>query len=180
MTSSSQYETRPDVIKGLASGIIGGLVASWTMDQFQYAWMKIANNRAREEESSSTKKQESTDEPATAKAAEIVSKNVFKHELASSEKKTAGAIVHYATGGTSGAVYGVAAELAPEVTVGAGIAFGTAVWAVVDEGAVPLFGLSKGPTEYPLSTHMYALASHFVFGITTEVVRRTLRKTILS
>jgi uncharacterized membrane protein YagU involved in acid resistance len=84
------------------------------------------------------------------------------------------------TGATSGAIYGVAAELAPEVTVGAGIPFGTAVWLAVDEGVVPLLGLSKAPTEYPLSTHIYALASHFVYGFTTEVVRRALRRTILS
>jgi hypothetical protein len=50
----------------------------------------------------------------------------------------------------------------------------------VDEGAVALLGLSKGPTQYPLSTHVYALASHFVYGVTTEVVRRALRRTILS
>jgi len=45
---------------------------------------------------------------------------------------------------------------------------------------VPLLGLSKAPTAYPVSTHVYALASHFVYGITTEVVRRGLRRTILS
>jgi hypothetical protein len=45
---------------------------------------------------------------------------------------------------------------------------------------VPLIGLSKGPAEYPLSTHIYSLASHFIYGFTTEAVRRTLRRTILS
>ena len=96
------------------------------------------------------------------------------------EKKLAGDAVHYATGGTSAAVYGVAAEFVPEVTAGAGIPFGTAVWLVIDEGAVPLLKLSKAPAAYPLSTHAYALASHFVYGVTTEVVRRTLRSTVLS
>ena len=175
MRAAHSNETQSKILKGLASGIIGGLVASWTMDQFQYAWMKFARLASNNQEAD----KQSNDEPATVKAAEIVSSNIFNHQLAQSEKKTAGAMVHYATGGTSGAVYGVAAELAREVTSGAGIPFGTAVWAAVDEAEVPLLGLAKGPAEYPISTHVYALASHFVYGMTTECVRRALRKTLL-
>jgi len=50
----------------------------------------------------------------------------------------------------------------------------------VDEGAVPLLGLSKPPFDYPLSTHIYAMTSHFVFGVTTEIVRRAVRRGVLS
>jgi putative membrane protein len=70
------------------------------------------------------------------------------------------------------------AEVVPEVTAGAGLPFGVAFWLVVDEGAVPLLGLSKGPMEYPLSTHAYALASHFVYGLTAELVRRSVRRAL--
>ena len=147
------------------------------MDEFQYAWAKAANHR--NQQNGNDDSQKSNDEPATVKAAEVVSKNVFGHELSASEKKVGANAVHYATGGTSGAVYGAAAELIPGVTSGGGLPFGTAIWLAVDEGAVPLLGLAKGPTQYPLSTHVYALASHFVYGVTTEVVRRTLRKTVL-
>lgn len=59
-------------------------------------------------------------------------------------------------------------NIAPQVTVGVGLPFGAAFWLVVDEGAVPLLGLSKGPRACPLSTHAYALSSHFVFGLTAE------------
>lgn len=72
-------------------------------------------------------------------------------------------------------MYGACAELVPEVTAGAGLPFGAAFWLVADEAAVPLLGLSKGPTEYPLSVHAYALASHFVYGLTAELVRRAMR-----
>jgi hypothetical protein len=41
---------------------------------------------------------------------------------------------------------------------------------------VPLLGLAKGPTEYPVSTHAYALASHLVYGMTAEMSRRALRR----
>lgn len=77
-----------------------------------------------------------------------------------------------------GGLYGAVADVAPQVTTSAGLPFGTAFWLVVDETAVPLLGLSKPPTEYPASTHVYALASHLVYGLTAELVRRNLRRAL--
>ena len=183
--------TEPDVLKGVVAGTIGGVVASWVMDEFQAVWIKATEpiqysqgNGSNESSSSIRGKERSQDEgeeqqPATVKAAEMISEKIFGHQLAKEKKKIAGVAVHYATGAASGAIYGAAAEVAPNVTVGAGIPFGTAVWLVVDETAVPLLGLSKGPTAYSLSTHIYALASHFVYGLTTDMTRRVLRRTIL-
>jgi putative membrane protein len=179
-----------EVLKGLAAGTIGGLVASWVMEEFQAVWTKASEAIQHSQSngpngSSSTQGSEQSpgdgeeQEPATVKAAEMISEKILGRQLAKDKKEIAGNAVHYATGAASGAIYGAAAELAPDVTAGAGILFGTAVWLVVDESAVPLLGLSKGPTEYPLSTHVYALASHCVYGLTTEVVRRALRRTIL-
>jgi uncharacterized membrane protein YagU involved in acid resistance len=51
-------------------------------------------------------------------------------------------------------------------------------WLVADEISVPLLGLSKGPTAYPVSTHVYAFASHLVYGMTAELSRRTLRQVL--
>jgi len=59
-----------------------------------------------------------------------------------------------------------------------GVPFGAAFWMVVDEGALPLLGLAKGPNAYPVSTHAYALASHLVFGLTAEVVRSSVRRAL--
>jgi uncharacterized membrane protein YagU involved in acid resistance len=67
------------------------------------------------------------------------------------------------------------AEVAPQVTAGVGIPFGAVFWAVGDEAAVPALGLAKGPTAYPISTHVYALASHLVYGLTAELSRRAVR-----
>ena len=57
----------------------------------------------------------------------------------------------------------------------AGIPFGAAFWLLADEISVPLLGFSKGPTEYPVSTHAYALASHLIYGATAELSRRVIR-----
>jgi putative membrane protein len=175
--------------RGLAAGLIGGLVASWTMNRFQDVWIKLAGSQSSGAESSQqTEGQESgqglqqtrmksDEEPddATVKTASAISEGIFDHKLTKGEKKIAGPAVHYAFGTSVGGLYGAAAELAPEVTAGAGLPFGAAFWLVADETALPLLGLSKGPAAYPVSTHVYALASHFVYGLTTELVRRGVR-----
>lgn len=172
-----------DAWKGLAAGLVGGLVASWTMNRFQDVWSKLAEEFGQPEEQSSARdggenqpaRGGGEQEDATVKAASAISEGIFDHELTKSEKKIAGPAVHYAFGTATGGLYGAVAELAPEVTAGAGLPFGAAFWLVADETAVPLLGLSKWPTEYPVGTHVYALASHFVYGLTAEAVRRAVR-----
>ena len=165
-----------DLVKGLAAGLIGGLVASWTMNQFQALAAKLTEEM--EKSPGGKKKQPATQkegDDATVKAASEISEGVFDHKLTKSEKKIAGPAVHYAMGATSGAFYGALAELLPTVTLGAGLPFGTAVWLIADEAALPALGLAKSPTEIPFSTHAYALGSHFVYGLTTEIVRKSIR-----
>ena len=156
-----------EVIKGAVAGLIGGLVASFVMSEFQSLLSKLT-----EEEKKSKKKKE---EPANVKTAEAISENVFDHKLKKSEKEPAGEAVHYAMGATSGLIYGIASEIAPMTTVGLGLPFGAAVWLVADDVVVPALGLAKPATEYPLSTHAYALSSHLVYGLTTDLVRRAVR-----
>lgn len=169
-----------EVLKGLAAGIIGGVVASAVMTQFQALWSKLAEEAEQSQDKKKKKKsqEQEGDGDATVKAAEAISEGVFDHDLTKGEEKIAGPVIHYAMGATSGAIYGALAELTPFVTIGAGLPFGAVVWLAADEVAVPALGLSESPTEVPLSTHAYALASHFVYGLTTEVVRRAVRSAL--
>jgi hypothetical protein len=169
---------KPNVGKGILAGLVAGLAASWTMDRFQDIWFALAMPDQRQASRNHAEHQgaaEAADENATVKAASAISEGLFNHSLKPGEKKLAGPAVHYAVGAASGAVYGAASEILPEVTTGFGMPFGVALWLTVDEGAVPLLGLAKGPAQYPLSTHVYAFASHLVFGATVEGVRRLLR-----
>lgn len=177
-----------DILKGVVVGLASGLVASWTMNQFQAAWMKLASNSEKSHGAQSmqpaegSKGEESQDakeqDDATVETAKAISRNVLGRELKESEKESAGAMVHYAFGTLTGGLYGGLAEVSPQVTAGAGIPFGAAFWLLADEVAVPALGLSKGPTEYPVSTHAYALASHLVYGMTAELSRRALRQVL--
>jgi putative membrane protein len=83
--------------------------------------------------------------------------------------------VHYAFGALMGGVYGASAEANPAANALAGIPFGAILFAAADEVALPALGLSDKPAAYPLSTHLYGLVSHAVYGVTTETVRRIVR-----
>ena len=178
----------PNIFKGIVAGLAAGFVASWTMNQFQAAWTRITENnekphgaQAMQPSQGSTGDQGQDmkeQDDATVETAKVISRGVFGHELQESEKKPAGAVVHYAFGTATGGLYGALAEVSPQVTVGAGLPFGAAFWLIADEVSVPLLGLSKGPTEYPVSTHVYALASHLVYGVTAEASRRALRQVL--
>ena len=186
-TSHTREGDDRNVWKGFAAGLIAGLIASWTMNRFQDVWSKLAEGTATppakqpENALSQSATQHSKPEPqddTTVRAASAVSEGLFHHKLTQGEKKIAGPAVHYILGTGVGGLYGAGAEIVPEVTAGAGLPFGAAFWLVVDEGAVPLLGLSEGPTAYPLSTHAYALSSHFVYGLTAEIVRRAVRNAL--
>lgn len=159
-----------DVVKGAVAGLVGGLVASLVMSEFQALVSRLA------EAGEKQKPEKKKEEPATVKAAKEISEGLFDHRLTKSEKDKAGEAVHYAMGAGSGLIYGVAAEIEPLTTVGAGLPFGTAVWIVADDLVVPALGLSKPITEFPFSTHAYGLSSHWVYGFTTEVTRRAVRR----
>jgi hypothetical protein len=155
------------------------------MNQFQAAWTRLAGNSEKPHGAQSMQPSQGStgdqsqdvkeQDDATVKAAKAISEGVFGHELEESEKRPAGAAVHYAFGTASGGLYGALAEVVPQVTTAAGLPFGAAFWLVADEVSVPLLGLSKGSTEYPLSTHAYSLASHLVYGATAELSRRAVR-----
>jgi hypothetical protein len=179
--------------KGLVAGVAGGLAASWVMNQFQAIWREQASGRKRAGGAQSQKQStphtgvaralqrrglDETDDDATTRTAKAVATLGFGHRLSKREKKLGGAVAHYAMGATSGGLYGAAAEAWPVTTVGAGLPFGAAVWLVADDLVVPALGLSKKPTEFPLSTHVYALSSHLVYGLTTELGRRVVRRAL--
>lgn len=182
-----------DFLKGLAAGLVGGLVASVVMNQFQkllgkwtagieksHGAQSLQQGLPRHGAGRMLRERGSDDaqDDAAERLANTISTGVFDHELTKRERDTAGTALHYAYGISMGAFYGAAAEFAPVVTVGAGALYGAGIWVVADEGVVPALGLSKSSAEYPFSIHAYALASHLVYGLTTEVVRRAARQAL--
>lgn len=176
MKNKKYKEDSGNILKGIVAGAVGGLVASWTMEKFQALLTELSESDKKSSQKKDKKSENKKSEPATVKMAEAIAENIFDTKLTKKEKEIAGPVVHYAMGLTSGAILGAAAEVAPMTAAGAGLPFGAVVWLVADDVVVPALGLSKPPTEYPLSTHVYALSSHLVYGLTTDVVRRLVRK----
>jgi hypothetical protein len=192
-TTTTGARQAGSIWKGLAAGAVGGLAAAAVMNRFQAMLSRQAGGEERSHGAQSLQtgsprqgiglelRAEGMDEggdDATERLANAVSVKAFDHELTKREKAAAGTAFHYAMGATSGALYGAIAEIAPGATAGAGLPFGVAVWIVADEALVPAAGLSKSPSEYPLSIHAYSFASHLVFGLTAEVARRAVRKAL--
>jgi putative membrane protein len=180
MAVLSNREARP--LRGLLAGAAAGLFAAWTMNQFQTLWSKAAEkiqnrDRSNQQDEHQQQAQSSEDsEDATMKAAGKLATILLGRELTHEEKEKAGPFVHYAFGAFSGAIYGLISEYVPAARLGFGTAFGSALFLVADELSVPALGLSRSPDQYPLSSHLYGLASHFVYGLSTEAVRSGIRR----
>lgn len=162
------------VWKGLAAGAVGGLAASFAMNQFQALWSTAAKSIAEAKGESQQKDGES--EPSTVKTAQAIARYVCGRELEESEKKPAGSAVHYGFGMLVGALYGTLAQVMPVSKAAYGTAYGSAVWLSADEIALPAFGLAGPPRDSPPSVHVNALASHLVYGFVTDLVRRGIMK----
>ena len=175
------------IIKGAATGLIAGVVASLVMNKFQSALSELVNGQSKSHGAQSQQSgspghgagaflkklnAEDANDDAAERTANVVAAAVLNKRLSKQEKDLGGTIFHYAFGASAGAFYGAASEVVPQIRSGVGLPFGFAVWLLADEFVVPALGLSKSAAEYPPSIHGYALASHLVYGLTTEVTHR--------
>ena len=170
--------------KGLVAGAAGGFVGTIAMTQFQKAWQKRSEKsrfgNLRGEESSARAKKSEQKEDATMKAAGKLA-HAADRELTKEQRGRASPWVHYGFGTAMGALYGMAMETSPggvraqRIPV-FGSLFGSALFLGADEMAVPAMGLAEA-AKSP-SSHLYGWASHVVYGLTAEFVRRQVRRRI--
>lgn len=148
----------------LVVGVAAGLAASFAMNQFQALWAKVVPM---------------PNGPTSAeKAADLVSEELSGEPVRASAKKKADSIIHYATGAVLGGLYGLAAGVVPAVTLGSGILFGGAIWLLGDEMAVPALRLGPAPDKADARQHALGIASHVIFGLTLDLVRRRVNALI--
>lgn len=167
---------KEQLLKAALTGMIGGLVASWAMNQFQAGMQKVEKELLRQPQQPQQSSQDSED--ATMKTANRLTRVFTHHELTKEQKKKAGPIVHYAYGALLGGTYGLLGELFPIVRLGAGTTFAAAAWLLGDEIAVPQLGLSESPMKYPASTHAKALAAHLAYGVSLDGAQRALKAVV--
>jgi putative membrane protein len=90
--------------------------------------------------------------------------------------EAAGQGLHWGFGTMLGGAYGVAAELTPKVTSWQGSVFGLTVNRIAHEGLLPRMNLVEPVPLQPAQERVSEWVSHVVYGVTTELVRRAVRK----
>ena len=172
--------TRPHVGKGLLAGWIGGLVGTWAMSEAQALWSQAADGRRPHSAGGRHDAREWQEryegQNANELAPQAVARATIGRRLTRDELEIAAPFSHYAFGSVTAAGYGALVEYEPAATAGYGTVFGGAVWAGADELAMPLLGLSR--RDYPLEAHLQAFTAHLVYGVTTEAVRRLVRRAL--
>jgi uncharacterized membrane protein YagU involved in acid resistance len=161
----------------MLAGAIGGLAASWVMNQFITAAMKVqeaAKSPAEKQQQQAQQPQQQESEDSTMKVADAVTWLVTGQHLSKQGKQKGGPIVHYAFGTLMGALYGTLASLSETATAGAGTAFGTGLFIAADEVMVPALVTGQFPTKEPASSQLTHYAAHLVYGTTTELLRRSI------
>jgi hypothetical protein len=181
------------IAKGLVAGLVGGFVASWVMNEFQMTLARIFGGEEDPHGAQALQRGspqhgvgaeltrlgvEDQDDNSAERTANFIAAKAFDDKLSKDKKRDYGEVAHYMFGSTTGALYGLVSEVIPQATKGSGSLFGTGVWVLADEVTIPALGLSRSARSYPVSKHAYALASHIVYGITTELVRRTIRRVL--
>lgn len=152
---NGEYTVRPSLWKGLAVGMVAGLVATAAKTLME----KVYPPRIHGEP-----------EPP-----DLLSERVAGHPLDEETKAVASETIHWGFGAASGALYGAAAEFYPSVAANDGAGFGMVLLALTHGTALPAMELSAPLEEQSEREQTSEAASHLLFGWVAERVRSTLR-----
>ena len=161
------------IFRGVIAGLVGGLIGAGAMSVVHKGLVEIVAS-ARQPAPGDRQQQ---DEDATVKVADGIMRRLLRRPLPEDRKPLAGHVVHYAFGGTVGALYGGVASVAPQVTAALGLPFGVAVWLGAHVIVVPALGLAAPITRQPPAEALELLL-HLVYGAVTEIVRRSVRRAL--
>lgn len=146
------------LVKGLVAGLIAGAVATAAKSLAE----KVYPPRTHGEP-----------EPP-----DVLVEKIAGRDLSGPAKALAAGSIHWGFGIATGAAYGALAEYFPAATSKDGASFGLTLAALTHERALPALGLSAEPGEQTPREHTSEMATHLVFGVVTETVRRFVRKQI--
>jgi hypothetical protein len=157
-----------DLVGDLVRGALAGVAATWVMGQVTTYLYENESKAAREAEDEAR-----GGKTAYGVAAEKAAGAVGR-ELSDDQRQQAGSAIHWVLGAGAGAAYGVMRSRVPAADAANGLLFGTAFWAVIDEGANTALGLTPGPAAFPWQTHARGLVGHLVFGVAADASLRLL------
>ncbi len=170
----------PNRWKGFVLGALGGVAGVVAM---RYYWKAISalsggDPRTQSQGAPATDaldsisligKHHQAGESSTAAVGRIAYQTITGKEPESQETKTTlSYIVHWVLSMFMGGVYGAIRGRADVPDLRGGLTLGIGLWFFGDELAMPLLGLTKGPTAYPLALHAHAFGAHIPYGLATS------------
>jgi putative membrane protein len=151
---ASTYER--SLAKGLLAGLIGGLVATAAKSLAERIYPPRTHGEP---------------EPP-----DVLAEKLAGHELTGTQREIATETIHWGFGALTGAAYGALAEYYPAATSKDGAGFGMALSSLTHGTMLPAMGLSAEPEEQTTRERTSEMATHLVYGVVTETVRRVVRK----
>jgi putative membrane protein len=142
--------------KGLLAGLVGGLVATAAKSLAERIYPPRTNGEP---------------EPP-----DVLAEKLAGHELTGTQREIATETIHWGFGALTGAAYGALAEYYPSATSKDGAGFGMALSSLTHGTMLPAMGLSAEPEEQTTRERTSEMATHLVYGVVTETVRRIVRK----
>jgi putative membrane protein len=142
--------------KGLLAGLIGGLIATAAKTLAERIYPPRTHGEP---------------EPP-----DVMAEKLVGHELVGMQKEVATEAIHWGFGALTGAAYGALAEYYPAATTKDGAGFGMALSSLTHGTMLPAMGLSAEPEEQTARERTSEMASHVVYGVVTETVRRVVRR----
>jgi putative membrane protein len=142
--------------KGLLAGLVGGLVATAAKTLVERIYPPRTHGEP---------------EPP-----EVLAEKVAGHELAGKQKEVATETIHWGFGALTGAAYGALVEFYPAANAKDGAGFGMALSSLTHGTVLPAMGLSAEPEDQTARERTSEMATHVVYGVVTETVRRVVRR----
>jgi uncharacterized membrane protein YagU involved in acid resistance len=166
--------------RAVLAGILGGLAGTLAMNYAQRLWTLAVDGHpprsagGKHDARDWQEREEARN--ANELAAHAIATMVFQRPLTCEELRVAAPLVHYSFGAALGALYGSFIHNDRRSPFRRGATFGTAVWLLADEVAMPLLRLSRPTTARSLEKHLQSFVTHLVFGTVAELVRAQTTK----
>ncbi len=185
--------------KGFVLGTIGGAVGVLAMEYYWKAAEAITGKDPREkgggntggDKSGSDRQEERPLDDISLvgkqyKEGEASTEAMGRHEyelIAHKEPKkdtktTLSYLNHWGFGMIAAAIYGALRGPARIPDIGGGLALAVGLWGFANELAVPLLGLSEGPTASPPELHAHTLGAHIAYGLASAATTQVLERVI--
>ena len=159
------------VITDVLFGAVGGFAGTLVLEQVMGFLSRFQSNRDKWIERELVK-----EEPTQALARRVVQSG-FGVELSKERKQQLGRAVQLGYGIAWGAIYGVLRNQLPATSKVAGLPFGVGLGLIGPAVLLPLMDLYPPATEFPVSSHIRGLASHYAYAATVEGVCEALEAT---